>query len=60
MMRERAPVNCRRISQNFSLAGVTSPFEARAKEQAFARHESKNRDEVRDQRFAPPRQQLFG
>ena len=29
-MREEVPDNCRRISQNFSPAGVTSPFVARA------------------------------
>ena len=28
VMRERVPVNCCRISQNFSPAGVTSPFVA--------------------------------
>jgi hypothetical protein len=65
---------CRRISQNVSPASVTSPFVAlampthggfrRARQwavtQAFADCESKNRDEVRDRRFALPRQQLFG
>jgi hypothetical protein len=30
VMREQVPVNCRRIWQNFSPAGVTSPFVARA------------------------------
>jgi hypothetical protein len=30
VMREQVPVNCRRISQNLSPAGVTSPFVARA------------------------------
>src|SRR6266568_1632133 len=30
LMRERAPANCRKISQDFSPAGVTSPCEARA------------------------------
>jgi len=29
-MREWVPVNCRKISQNFSPAGVTSPLAARA------------------------------
>src|SRR5437773_11720004 len=28
-MRERVPVNCRKISENFSSTGVTSPFVAR-------------------------------
>src|SRR6476660_7363151 len=30
VMRERVPVNCRRISQTFSPAGLASPFVARA------------------------------